>query len=873
MVNNELEPEVLNVSSLLNNGSYIIPLYQRAYAWTNIEIEQLLNDILQRCTEDPQSKYFIGNLVVSKKSNGDYEIIDGQQRHTTLTLINLTVKHLFPNQPLVAKELNLNFEGRVPSGDLIEKYLISFDEIFAFDDRPGKTKSLANGIKDILHFFRVLNKNEAVEKVEKFISYLYDNVCVIRIPLPEKTNLNQYFEIMNNRGEQLEPHEILKATLLGTLKYKDENTRKAFAIAWDACSQMDRYIQTCFTGDIQTNIFGPSLNEIPKDYLMTTADTVTTIVEDSKNELMTILGEPYLYNADKKQDVSPETRYQSIINFPNFLLHVLRLHLSDDSVSLDDKRLLHEFGCDNKKKRALPNAINFINDLIYYRTIFDRYIIKREEEATGSTWKILKFIKGNYLNVFDNTQPIVMLQSMFQASFTSNNYKNWLQTVLALFKESPAKDEITFNSALLKISQDIFSQTSKNLENGTDTPIYLFNYLDFRLWQIYKALNDSTYDKSYVSDEVLIQIKENAGVFNNFRFRQNNSVEHVAPQRPDTDHNHHVHNLDNFGNLCLISRSSNSKYSNAVFESKKEYFEADVKENRVESLKQTLIFSHQKWKDNEILKHGGDMINILFKERIATSLQELVEYLKKEYPQKTIGRNNKPVPQFLYRGERTIDWTNSSTTYSRNLQGQPLFDDVNYLLTGQHPFLPYQYQEHSLYHFLREAIYDIGVVSKENYEAEIDVYLAGIFQHYGFDTNLLDLTDAMEIAASFAAWGNPGDIGQIMLLETQKIEGYYYELKGQFGHRALRQNAYGLLGTVNLDLKSKDFINGYQPKWFKFILTQQDKNKFTNNEMLNITDDPVVPLILEWWELIGEKDSKVSLEAKCYINKKIDSLR
>ena len=61
---------------------YVIPLYQRAYAWTDTEIEQLIDDI----AEHNGDRYYIGSLIVYKRSE-EYEVIDGQQRLTTLLLL------------------------------------------------------------------------------------------------------------------------------------------------------------------------------------------------------------------------------------------------------------------------------------------------------------------------------------------------------------------------------------------------------------------------------------------------------------------------------------------------------------------------------------------------------------------------------------------------------------------------------------------------------------------------------------------------------------------------------------------------------------------------------------------------------------------
>ena len=66
---------------------YVIPLYQRNYAWREDEIVQLLQDIFVTFKRSNKTHYYIGSLVVLKRHNGTFEVIDGQQRLTTLSLL------------------------------------------------------------------------------------------------------------------------------------------------------------------------------------------------------------------------------------------------------------------------------------------------------------------------------------------------------------------------------------------------------------------------------------------------------------------------------------------------------------------------------------------------------------------------------------------------------------------------------------------------------------------------------------------------------------------------------------------------------------------------------------------------------------------
>lgn len=75
------DSKVINIDNIFTD-EYIIPIYQRKYAWGNKEIEQLLEDII-----NAEGDYYLGTLIVNKKQKGKYEVIDGQQRLTTLYLL------------------------------------------------------------------------------------------------------------------------------------------------------------------------------------------------------------------------------------------------------------------------------------------------------------------------------------------------------------------------------------------------------------------------------------------------------------------------------------------------------------------------------------------------------------------------------------------------------------------------------------------------------------------------------------------------------------------------------------------------------------------------------------------------------------------
>ena len=83
--------------TIFEGDNYIIPLYQRAFAWSDKEITQLIDDIYDFEAE----KYYIGSLIVNVNSNGLYEVIDGQQRLTALFLLLNYLGYSWKKRPLM----------------------------------------------------------------------------------------------------------------------------------------------------------------------------------------------------------------------------------------------------------------------------------------------------------------------------------------------------------------------------------------------------------------------------------------------------------------------------------------------------------------------------------------------------------------------------------------------------------------------------------------------------------------------------------------------------------------------------------------------------------------------------------------------------
>lgn len=156
---------MIPVSRIFSNVHYEVPIYQRNYAWDSDQIEQLIEDIMS--TDDD---YFLGNLIVNQKDNNVYEVIDGQQRLTTLFLLERYLGIAIANDAL-------RFEAR----DKSNRTLATLPNTNQLTDELLSSE-IKEGYKIIDDYFE---KTGLKEEKESFIKRL-DKVNLIRVQVPDK---------------------------------------------------------------------------------------------------------------------------------------------------------------------------------------------------------------------------------------------------------------------------------------------------------------------------------------------------------------------------------------------------------------------------------------------------------------------------------------------------------------------------------------------------------------------------------------------------------------------------------------------------------------------------------------------------------------
>lgn len=444
---NDKQPKYYSIKALLGSDDYVIPIYQRNYEWGEPQITQLIQDIvdyiLKSKISENKPKYYIGSLIAyERKLEGSviYETIDGQQRLTTLTILLNVIKNEYSTIDLSwYKKLNLSFDSRKVASNTLS-YLFNDESLGNKECNVAIQQGYYDAKKSLT---KILADNKL--SIDEFCNYFFEKVTILRVLVPEDTDLNHYFEIMNSRGEQLEKHEILKAKMLEILE--DDNLKYAFNLIWEATSNMEKYVQYGFSVAQRDELFGKNdwNNLVDKNvvYQKLQIPTASQTTEETLtiSQLLVKTAKPIIDNSNTT-DESPD-RFNTIINFANFLLHILRIQTKSD-VPLDDKRLLELFEPYMKNEDKKEFVKQFGYNLLKGKFYFDKYVIKREFAKGSDHWSLkrLKWYDGNkvsYVNTFDAdnaetndgvNREILMLLSMFHVSNPTLVYKHWLNASL-----------------------------------------------------------------------------------------------------------------------------------------------------------------------------------------------------------------------------------------------------------------------------------------------------------------------------------------------------------------------------------------------------------------------------------------------------------
>ena len=246
----EIKAGIQNIKEILvtDEKFYQIPDYQRPYSWDRDNVSDLIDDLVAAHASNQEETYFCGSLVlVNNPGDRRLDVIDGQQRLTTFTIIACVFRDIYLSDLgqeskdyimasiqdkygnnerrlrfLTDEKYQLDFENTV-----LDK--IDFSSVKNIEKTDPNNRYLKNA-----HYIKDFLGEKVTEKkisIDEFVLWFFKKVVLAVITCPNQDSAIRIFNVLNNRGTPLTSVDILKSFLMQRLNKED---RTAFKATWNS---------------------------------------------------------------------------------------------------------------------------------------------------------------------------------------------------------------------------------------------------------------------------------------------------------------------------------------------------------------------------------------------------------------------------------------------------------------------------------------------------------------------------------------------------------------------------------------------------------------------------------------------------------------
>lgn len=373
---------------------FFIPVYQRNYEWGLTQCKQLFND-LEDVISKKRNNHFFGSIVsiLSSDYGTEFQIIDGQQRLTTISLLLLSMHNLLKNNIIISLDNQLQRK-------IYEEYLVNK---YNPEEKRIKLKNTSNNQKyyeslldgDVVEDTKtniLLNYNYFTDRIKNSkynIDELFNAIkklIVIDIVLNKEDEPQKIFESINSTGLDLSEADKIRNYLLMDL---DHETQESF------------YSKYWNKIEINLNINSILITSFIRDYL-----TLKTSKIGKQSEIYVVFKEYY-----EQIDAEKETILISLLEYSNLYSNIINAYHSFDLIKYSLKRInqleatvtypfiLHIFKLNKDNYISNNDFLRILNAIENY--IFKRVIVELPSNALGGVFSTVhkevdKYIENNY---------------------------------------------------------------------------------------------------------------------------------------------------------------------------------------------------------------------------------------------------------------------------------------------------------------------------------------------------------------------------------------------------------------------------------------------------------------------------------------------
>jgi len=503
------KPESKTIKEIFGdtNSFYTMPEYQRPYSWDDERVSILWDDIKTSYENFYEStsnndnpvideNYFLGSIILTPSKYG-YDVVDGQQRLTTLTILFCVIRDLFPE---LNKDANISTDPEAITIDEIKDFISYKDkrerlrllthithqndlqneiirkEGILWPDKFTKTdkqnKKYMNTARLFRDYLNDLNE-KSPEVIVPMINYLFNRVRLIKITCSSQAFAIKLFQVLNTRGMDLVPADLIKSFLYGNISKFEKNSdqielkRKEFMQEWNTIEQL---LKT--TSDSITDIFNMYLYYI-----------------SNTNPKRTLYEELYPFIEDKEPTIF-------IFEFKKFVNDYIDIQSSKDYVTYSLKYLQHQLYWKPILTSARYLSFKRVDDLknelrrFYYLYWIAGYTSPKIKQIS---FNILKWIKGKV--EFSETEKYEEFNKFLDFSKTkkedfASSYKSTKNQCFVDFSIQSNPDLYTAIKFKIeeKLKMDgVYDRVKKNLEDNCYNENWLKPLLlivEYKQWNV-----------------------------------------------------------------------------------------------------------------------------------------------------------------------------------------------------------------------------------------------------------------------------------------------------------------------------------------------------------------------------------------------------
>lgn len=552
----KVEAQNLTIDNVLSKGKFIIPNFQREYDWDKDNIEDFLNDIEEA---DENENYFIGHMVFKGEFNrNSFDVIDGQQRITTITILLCCIRDKFINlgENNLAEAIHNKY---IFSTDLDNLPFARLENKMPYPILQSRIQSLPNERNN-----DVQPQKEGERKILKTYEYLFErlndygvhelkglrdrvlNLETIFVAATDLVDASTVFMTLNATGKDLTPLDLVKNYVFS--KYPVQ----------------------------------PHIDE-PNDSWKFILENINELNKDNKKD-------KFLNNsfASRYKKVSDKKIYKEVVT-----------QFKDGKI--DAKKFILELKEDSKFYKIIINPkYEYFdkNDYDIYESINAIVRVFKIEVANSFLLSLLREYKKKYIS-----------KSMILRALNSIEHLHFINNAICSGRSSG------YDKLYAKYAQNLYQ--SKNKEEKHKIIQQLEKDLQERIpdFENYKAnfnkkvyyITTQTKQKSIVQYILTkLERKENKNVI-----LINTSLEHIYPEKPKKEWGQlkNKENIKYIGNLVLLDSDLNSSIGNNIFSKKK-----DVVQKKSKIITTKKVFDAVSWAEDNIEKRTQDIIKIMYSE-------------------------------------------------------------------------------------------------------------------------------------------------------------------------------------------------------------------------------------------------------------------